>query len=97
MHFFINFITTATSGSNSIALPTSCVFFHSGPRLYFFAARMSSWVASYPYTGDTLQEENFHRNLNFAISQMTNLLNCNSMYYYIFENISMIAYYIAKI
>ena len=30
----------------------------------------------------TLQEENFHLNLNFAISLMANLLNLNSTYYY---------------
>ena len=69
-------------------------FFHG---YIFFAARMSSQVASYPNVGDTLQEENFHWNLNLAISRMTNSLNFNSIYYYIFENISMIAYYIAKI
>ena len=63
----------------------------------FFAACMSSRVASYPNAGDTLQELNFHWNLNFAISLMTNSLNFNSMYYYIFENILMIAYYTAKI
>ena len=69
-------------------------FFHG---YIFFAARMNSQVASYPNVGDTLQEENFHWNLNLAISRMTNSLNFNSIYYYIFENISMIAYYIAKI
>ena len=28
--------------------------------------------------GNTLQEENFHRNLDYAISLMANLLNLNS-------------------
>ena len=42
----------------------------------------------------TLQEENFHRNLNFAISLMTNLVNLNSTYYYIFRYLSMTAYFI---
>ena len=42
----------------------------------------------------TLQEENFHGNLNFAISPMTNSLNFYSAYYYIFRNLSMIAYLI---
>ena len=41
---------------------------------------------------NTLQEENFHRSLNFAISLMANLLNSNSTYWYIFRNLSMRAY-----
>ena len=41
----------------------------------------------------TLQEENFHWNLNFAIEKF-NSLNLNSIYYYIFRNLSMIAYMI---
>ena len=40
----------------------------------------------------TLQEESFHWNLNFAISLTANLLNLNSSYYFIFLNLSMIAY-----
>ena len=39
----------------------------------------------------TLQRETFHWNLNIAISLMANLLNLNSVYY-IFRNLSMIAY-----
>ena len=39
----------------------------------------------------TLQRETFHWNLNIAISLMANLLNLNSAYY-IFRNLSMIAY-----
>ena len=42
----------------------------------------------------TLQKENFHWNINFAISLMTNLVNLNSAYYYIFRNLSMTAYLI---
>ena len=38
----------------------------------------------------TLQEENFHWNLNVAI--LPNLLNLNSAYYKIFTKLSMIAY-----
>ena len=37
----------------------------------------------------TLQEENFHWNLNFAFSLMANSLNLNSAYYYTFRNLSM--------
>ena len=40
----------------------------------------------------TLQEGNFHWNLNFAISLMANLLNLNSAYYYILRNLLMLAY-----
>ena len=36
--------------------------------------------------------EKICRNFNFAISLMANLLNFNSVYYHIFENLSMIAY-----
>ena len=46
-------------------------------------------------TAITLQEENFNWNLNFAISLMENSLNFNSTHYYIFGNLSMIAYIIA--
>ena len=42
----------------------------------------------------TLQEENIHRNLNYAISLKSNSLNLNSAYYYIFRNLSMIAFII---
>ena len=42
----------------------------------------------------TLQEEMFDWNLNLAISLMVNSLNLNSAYYYIFRNLSMIAYMI---
>ena len=42
----------------------------------------------------TLQEENFHWTLKFAILLMENPLNLNSAYSYIFRNLSMIAYII---
>ena len=42
----------------------------------------------------TLQAENLHWNLNFAISLMVNSLNSNSAYDTIFINLSMIAYMI---
>ena len=42
----------------------------------------------------TMQEENFHWNLNFANSLMANSPNWNSANYYIFRNLSMIAYII---
>ena len=41
------------------------------------------------------KEENFHCNLNFAISLMANSLNLNTAYY-IFRNLSMIAYIYPK-
>ena len=41
---------------------------------------------------DTLQEENIHSNLNYAILLMANSPNLNSTYHKIFPNISMIAY-----
>ena len=41
---------------------------------------------------NTLQEENVHRNLNFAISPIANSLNFNSACYQILRNLSMIAY-----
>ena len=40
-----------------------------------------------------LQEESFHWNLNFAISLMANLINLNSIYYYIFGNLSDDSFY----
>ena len=41
----------------------------------------------------TLQEENFHYYiLIFAVMQIENSLNLNSAYYYVFRNLSMIAY-----
>ena len=43
---------------------------------------------------NTLQERNFHRNLNFAILLMAKSLNFNSAYYYIVGNLSMIGYII---
>ena len=39
-------------------------------------------------------EENFNWNLNFAVSLIANSLNLNPAYYYIFWNLSMIAYII---
>ena len=43
----------------------------------------------------TLQEEHFHRNLNFVISPMANPLNLNPTYFfYFFTNLPMIAYII---
>ena len=42
----------------------------------------------------TLREENFHWNLNSAISLMANSLNLNYVYCFIFRNLSMIAYLI---
>ena len=39
-------------------------------------------------------EENFHWNLNFAISLMANWLNPDSAYYDIFRNLSTLAYMI---
>ena len=41
--------------------------------------------------GTTLQEGNFHWNLNFAISLMANLLHLNSAYYHILRNVLMLA------
>ena len=41
-----------------------------------------------------LQDESFHWNLNFAISLMAKSLDLNSSNYYIFRNLSMIAYMI---
>ena len=41
-----------------------------------------------------LQEANSHWNLNLAISLMAYSLNINSAYYFIFRNLSMIAYII---
>ena len=41
-----------------------------------------------------LQEENFHIHLNFPILLMTNSLNLNLVYYFIFSKLSMIAYLI---
>ena len=38
-----------------------------------------------------LQDESFHRNLNFAISLMAKSLDLNSAYNYIYRNLSMIA------
>ena len=37
-------------------------------------------------TSTTLQKENFHWNLNFAIFRFSKLLILNSAYYYIFKN-----------
>ena len=42
----------------------------------------------------TLQEEDFHWNLNFTISLMANLLNVNSVYLKSFRNLLMTAYII---
>ena len=42
----------------------------------------------------TLQEENFHWNLNFAISLMANSRNLNSAHDNTLRNLSMIAYII---
>ena len=42
----------------------------------------------------TLVVENLHWNLNFAIWVMVNSLDFNSVYYYIFRNLSMIAFII---
>ena len=42
----------------------------------------------------TIQEENFHWNLNFAKSLMANTPNQKSAYYYIFRNLSMKSYMI---
>ena len=42
----------------------------------------------------TLKEEDFHLNLYFAITLMVNLLNINYASYYIFRNLSIIAYII---
>ena len=39
-------------------------------------------------------EENFNWNLNFAVSLIANSLNLNPAYYYIFWNLSIIAYII---
>ena len=43
-------------------------------------------------TSDTLQEENFHWILNFTISLTPNSLNLITTHYYIFRNLSKIAY-----
>ena len=43
-------------------------------------------------TSRVLQKENFHWNLNFAISLMADSLNFNSANYYILENLLMMAY-----
>ena len=40
----------------------------------------------------TLQEEKFHCNLSFAISLMANTLILNSVFYYIFRKLSMVAH-----
>ena len=40
----------------------------------------------------TLQKENFHWNINFAILLMANLLNFNFASYLIFKKFSMMAY-----
>ena len=42
----------------------------------------------------TLQEENFHWNLDFTVSLMANYLDTYSVYYHIFRNLSMTAYII---
>ena len=44
------------------------------------------------YPVSTLLEENFHSNLNLAISLMANSLNFDSANYKIFKNLSMMAY-----
>ena len=45
---------------------------------------------------DTIQEENFQSNLNFAISLFANgkFAKCKFPYYYIYRNLSMLAYLI---
>ena len=45
-------------------------------------------------TAHTLQEEKFHRNLNFAISLMANSLKLIFAYHYTFRNLTMIAHII---
>ena len=51
-------------------------------------------IVSTVHIHTTLREEDFHWNLNFAIPLMANSLNLNSANYYIFRNLSMIAYII---
>ena len=53
---------------------------------------MYMYYHNHHYHHNTLQEENFHWNLNFAISHMANSLNINSAKDQIFKNISIMAY-----
>ena len=72
------------------AEPNSC-----GAQLGY--AYFTSFIFLCSFLVCIVQEEDFHWNLNFAISLMGNSLNLNSTYYFIFRNLSMIAYIVIKI
>ena len=62
----------------------------SSKRLYYQQSESESYLTLVQKI--TLQEENFHWNLNFAILLMENLLNLNPSCYYNFRNFKIIAH-----
>ena len=66
------------------------VYLHVYLTYYFISLSIAhDYVHGEPFV---LQEENFHWNLNFAISLIANSLKLNSAYRYIFKSLTMKAY-----
>ena len=55
---------------------------------------LNTFLMLFDGVSHTLRVENFQCNLIFSISLMAISLNSNSVYYYSFRNLSMIAYII---
>ena len=70
----------------------SCLKDSLPPQMYHCCIFMTLSLLLFQLHFYTIQDENFHWSLNFAISLMANLLNLNSAYYYIFRKLSIIVY-----